>query len=118
MSEQGLPHTHAGILLTGSDDEWRVGLQRAVDHPDAVAEPGSYMQVDDPRLAARLGIEARGADRHSFVQGNVVAQLRVIDETVEQRVLGGTGVAEDAVRAVCDEPLHEYLTTAHCRLPS
>jgi hypothetical protein len=43
-------------------------LQRAVDHADGVAEAGRDMQVDEGRLAARLGVEVGRADRDALVQ--------------------------------------------------
>ncbi len=118
MREQRFPHPHAGILLPRGDDQRGVGLQRAVDHPDAIAETRGDVQVHDARLAARLGIEARRAHRDALVQGNVVAQPRVVDEPVEQGIFGGAGVPEDAVYAVGDEPFHEHLTTAHSPFPA
>jgi hypothetical protein len=71
------------------------------------------MQVCHRRLPAGLCIEARGADGHTFVEGDVVIDLGIVDEAVEERALGGTRIAEDAVDPVCHEAVHEDLTSAH-----
>ncbi len=63
----------------------RVVLERAVDHADGVAEAGRDMQVHEAGLAARLGVEAGGADRHAFVQMHDVLELRVVEQRIEQR---------------------------------
>ena len=80
--------------------------------PMALPRPGD-MQVDERRLAARLAVEIRGADRHALVQVHDVLDLRVVEQRIEQRALGGAGIAEDAVDAVGCQRLHEYLPTAH-----
>ena len=68
--------------------------------PSALPQPGRHVDVDDGRLAARLRVVARGAERHALVQGHDVAELRIVQQRVEDRALGGAGIAEDEFDAM------------------
>ena len=71
------------------------------------------MEVHEGRLAARLGIEVRRTGGHALVQMHDVFYLGIVEQRVEQRALGGAGIAEDAVDAVIEQRFEEDLTTAH-----
>ena len=113
VAEHGIAQAEPRILLARGHDHRRVVLERAVDHADGIAEAGRHVKVHESRLAARLGIEVRGTCRHALVQMHDVLDLRIVEQRVEQRALGGAGIAEDAIDAVIEQRLEEYLTTAH-----
>jgi hypothetical protein len=71
------------------------------------------MEVHESGLAARLAVEAGRAHRHALMQVDDVFDLRIVGQRVEQRALGGAGIAEDTIDAVGNQRFHENLTTAH-----
>ena len=71
------------------------------------------MEVHEGRLAARLGVEVRRPGGHALVQMHDVLDLRIVEQRIEQRALGGAGIAEDAIDAVVDQRLEEHLAAAH-----
>jgi hypothetical protein len=50
------------------------------------------------------------------VQGQHVAELRVVGEAVDDRTLGGPGVAEQVLDAVADQAVHQDVLAAHVGL--
>ena len=108
MAQHGIVEPHARILLSRRDDERRIGLKRAIERADRIAEPGGDMDVRDRDAAGGLRVEARSAHRDAFVQGHDVFDLRVGHETVQQRRLGRTGIAEDVTHAVRHEGFHQH----------
>ena len=117
VAEHGIAQPDARVLLARRHHHRRVVLERAVDHADAVAQPRRDMQVHEGGLAACLGVEVGGADRHALMQVHDVLELRVVEQRIEQRALGGAGIAEDAIDAMGQQRLEEHLTTAHCSIP-
>ena len=85
------------------DHHRRIRLERAVERADAVAEPRRDMEIGDRGAAARLRIETRGADRDALMQRHDIVDLRKGRQAVEQRRLGGAGIAEDVAHAVRHE---------------
>src|SRR5262249_56535011 len=63
----------------------------------------------------RLRVVARRAERHTLVERHNVAELRVVEERVEDRALRGAGVAEDQPHAVGDQALHEDVLASHAQ---
>jgi hypothetical protein len=113
VAEHGIFEPHPRVLLAGGHHERRVCLQCAVERADAVAEPGRDMEVGDREAAARLRIKAGRADGDAFMQGHDVFDLRIGRQAVEQRRLGGSGIAEDMAHAVRHKGFHQHLATAH-----
>src|SRR4029434_4697066 len=72
-----------------------------------------HVHVDHRGLPAGLRVVARGSERDALVQGHHVAQLRVVQQRVQDRALGGAGGAEDVPHPVRDEALHEDVLAAH-----
>ena len=118
VAQHGIAQPEPRVLLAGRHDHRRVVLERAVDHADGVAQPGRHVQIDERRLAARLAVEIRGADRHALMQMHDVLELRIVEQRIEQRALGRAGIAEDAIDAVGQKRLQEHLTSAHCSILS
>ena len=87
MAQQRIGEPHARILLPCGDDERRVGLERAVQRPDRIAEPGGDMEVRQPRCGPWPAHRTRRADRDALVQGHDVFDLRIGNETIQQRRL-------------------------------
>ena len=113
VTEHRPAQPQARILLAGGHHERRARLQRVVEHAERVAQPGRHVDVDDSRLAAGLRVVARGAERHALVQGHDVAELRIVQQRIEDRALGGAGIAEDELDAMTDEALHEHVPASH-----
>ena len=112
VSEQGFAESGPGVLLPGGDDHRRVRLPGVVEHAEGVAEPWSHMQVDDSGDPGRLGVVVSGAQRHGFMQGEDVAQVRVVPEPVHQRTLGGAWIAEQERNAVLGQCLEQDVSAA------
>jgi hypothetical protein len=117
VAEHRAAQPQARVLLAGRHHERRARLQRVVEHAEPVAEPGGHVDVDDGRLATRLRVVARGAERHTLVQGHDVAQLRIVQQRIEDRTLRGAGIAEDEFDAMRDEALHEHVPASHAAAP-
>src|SRR5437879_10713254 len=75
------------------------------------------MQVHERGLAARLGIEVGGADRHALMQVHDVFDAGVVEQRIEQRALGGAGIAENPFHSVSQQRLEEHLSAAHFSPP-
>jgi len=113
VPEHGAPQAQAGILLARGHHERRAGLEGVVEHAEGVAEPGRHVHVHHRDPPGGLRVVAGRAEGHPFVQRHDVAELRVVQQGVEDRALGGAGVAEDVLHPVPDQALHEDLPAAH-----
>ena len=113
VAEQRTRKPHPRILLARGRHHRRIRLERAVERADAVAEPRRDMEIGDHGAAARLRIETRGGHRDALVQRHHIVELREGGQAVEQRRLGGAGIAEDMAHAVRDKGLHQHPATAH-----
>ena len=118
VAQHRIAQPEARVLLARRHHHGRVVLERAVDHADGVAQARRHMQVDEGRLAARLGVKVGRADRHALVQVDDVLQLRIVEQRIEQGALGRAGIAENAFDAVGQQRLKEHLSTAHFSTPS
>ena len=118
VAEDRVAQAKPRVLLPGRDHHRRVGPERAEDHADGVAEARRDVQVHHPRTAARLGVVARGSDGDDLVQREHVVDRRVAGEAVDQRALGGAGVAEQMLDPVGQQALHEYVAPVHVLHPS
>ena len=113
VAEDRIAQAKPRVLLAGRDHHGRVGPERAEDHADGVAEAGRDVEVHDARSSARLGVVARGPDGDAFVQRQHIVDRRVACEAVDQRALGGAGVAEQVLDPVRQQALHEDVTPVH-----
>ena len=118
VAEDRVAQAKPRVLLPGRDHHRRVGPERAEDHADGVAEARRDVQVHDACAPARLGVVARGPDGDDLVQREHVVDRRVADEAVDQRALGGAGVAEQMLDPVRQQALHEYVAPVHVLHPS
>ena len=116
MREDRVAPQHARVLLAGSDDHRRVGLECVVEHADAIAQAGRGMQVDHAGAAAGARVVARCTDGDAFMQGHHVVDRRHIAERIEQRAFGGARIAEDVPHAMQHQALNEDITSAHRKL--
>ena len=80
-------------LLAGGDDERRAVAIGGEDVAHGVTDAGCRVQVDDGRVAGGLREAVRHADDDRLLQPQHVAE--VVGKVLEQRQLGGAGVAED-----------------------
>ena len=113
MAEHRIREPHPRVLLARGHDHRRIGLERAVERADAVAEPGGDMEVGDGGAADGLRIETRGAHRDALMQRHDVFDLRKCRQAVEQRRFRRSGIAEDMTHAVRHEGFHQHTTPAH-----
>ena len=113
VAEQRMRQPHAGVLLARGHHNRRIGLQRAVERADAVAEAGRDMEVGDHRPARRLRVETCRADGDALVQRHDVFDLRIGRQAVEQRRLRRAGIAEDVAHAMRHEQVHQHTASAH-----
>jgi len=118
VAEHGIAQAQPRVLLARRHHHGRIVLERAVDMADGVAQPGRHMQVHERRLAARLGVEIGRADRDAFVQVDDVLDRGVVDQRIEQRALGGAGIAENPFHPVSQQCLKEHLSPAHFSPPA
>jgi hypothetical protein len=113
VAEHGTGEPHPRILLAGGHHDRRIGLERAIDRADRIAQPRRDMDVGNGGAVRGLRIEARGADRDALVQCHDVLDLRERRQAVEQRRLGGAGIAEDVAHAVGHERFHQHTASTH-----
>ncbi len=113
LVEHRLEQPVALLLLPGGEDHRRAGELGVVERAHRVAEPRRDVHVHHRGAPGRLGVIARRAEGHALVQGHDVTQPGIVQERVEDRALGGAGVAEDVLDLMGDEALHEDLLAAH-----
>ena len=113
VTEDGIAQAEARVLLAGGDHHGRVGPERAENHADGVAEAGRHVQVHDTGPAAGLGVVAGGPDGDALVQREHVFDPLVARQAVDQRALGGAGVAEEVPDPVRQQALHEDVAPVH-----
>ena len=78
------------------------------------ADGSVFVRVPAGRLLLFQGIAANG---HALVQRHRVFDLRVGDETVEQRRLRRSRIAEDMAHAMRHEGVHQHTSSAHSPSP-
>ena len=117
VAEHRPPQPQPGVLLPRRHHEGGARLERVVEHPERIAQAGGHVDVDHADPPARLRVVAGGAERHALVQGHDVAQLRIVQQRVEDGALGRAGVAEDVLDPVAEETLHEDLLASHAGAP-
>ena len=81
--------------------------------PMALPRPGATCRFTTPARPAGLGVVARSPDGDALVQRQHVVDRRVAGEAVDQRALGGAGVAEQVPDPVRQQALHEDVTPVH-----
>src|SRR5207248_4650202 len=69
------------------------------------------------RPALGLGVEVGGADCDALVQVHDVLDRGVVEQRIEQRALGGAGIAENPFHSVSQQRLEEHLSAAHFSPP-
>ena len=91
------------LVLAGVDDQRRAGAVGVVEHAHRVAEAGHDVQLQErgPSRGARVAVRDAGGD--GLLQRQDVLELRVVLEGVDERLLGGAGVAEDVLRPLGEE---------------
>lgn len=102
MHRQQLPH-----LLAGGDDHRRLVTERRVDVAERMAEPRRRMQVDEGGLAGRLRIAVGHGDDRRFLETQDVADI--VWPGVEERQLGGSGIAEHRVDAEAPQQVERHV---------
>ncbi len=112
VAEQGFAQPGACVLLAGRDHHRGVGLPCVVEHAEAVAEAGRHVQVDDSGDAGGLGVVVGGAQGDGLVQGEHVAQVRMVAEPVHQGALGRARVAEQEGDAVLGKGIEQDVAAA------
>jgi hypothetical protein len=85
--------------VAGEHDERRMPPHGLVHHPDAVAEADAAVQLDHGGPARRAGVAVRDADCH-LLEGEDVAQRRIVSEGVEETLLDGPRIAEQKADVV------------------
>ena len=113
VAEDRVAQAQPRVLLPGRDHHRRVGAERAEDHADGVAQARRDMEVHHAGAAAGLRVVARGADGDALVQGQHVVERRVAGQAVDQRALGGAGIAEQVPDPVRQQALHEDVAPVH-----
>ena len=117
VAEDGVAQPKPRVLLAGGHNHRRVGAECAEDHADGVAEARRHVQVHHARAAAGLGVVARGPDGDALVQREHVVDPRIARQAVDQRALGGAGIAEQVLDPVRQQALHEDVTPVHVTCP-
>ena len=117
VAEDGIAQAQPRVLLAGGHHHGRVRAERAEDHADGVAEAGRHVQVHHTGAAAGLGVVARGPDGDALVQREHVLDPLIAREAVDQRALGGAGVAEHVLDPVRQQAFHEDVAPVHVSRP-
>ena len=116
VGQVGLHRHHRAHLLPCGDHERRLVRLGVEDRADGVAHAGCGVEVDERRLAARLGVSVGHADDRRLLQAeHVVEVARVLGE---HRQLGRAGVAEHRRHAALTQQLEGGLANVHWRDPN
>jgi hypothetical protein len=75
------------------------------------------VNVGESRAAGDLRVETRRADRNTLMQRHDIVDLRIGSQTIQQRCLCRSGIAEDMADAVRDQRFHQHTSSAHFLLP-
>ena len=113
VPQQGIAETHPRVLLPGGDDHGSTRLEGVVHHADGVAEPGRHVNVHEARLAAGLRVVAGRAHSYPLVQSLDVADLRIVEQAVDDGALRRPRITKDVAHPLSDEAFHQDLSTAH-----
>ncbi len=89
---------HPGVAC--DDDERGVAAQRLVEHPDAVAQAHSGVQLEQGRAAGRPGVPVGDTGGHGLLEGQYVPEvLRRVDR-VEESLFHRPRISEHHIQAV------------------
>ncbi len=101
------------VLLARGHDHRRAGAARVENHAQPIGQPGCDVQVDERGPAARPGVAVGHRHRRRLVQGELVGQVGSLRQRVHERQLGGAGIAEDVLDALCAQQLDQRPRSLH-----
>ncbi|MET3785591.1 hypothetical protein ABIC24_003218 [Methylobacterium radiotolerans] len=97
----------AEILLPGGDHQRRAGDLGIHQPAHGVAEAARRVQVEEGGAPRALRVAVRHGDRGRLLQGEDVGDVGRLGERVDERQLGGAGIAEDVAHALRAQHLHQ-----------
>ncbi len=109
--EQRLGRGEAGVLLSHGYNDGGAVLARVVNHAHRVGEAGCDVDVDDGGSVSGAGVAVRHREGHRLVEAENVLELRVVLQAVHEGELGRSRVAEDVLRILGEELLHDGVLT-------
>ena len=103
----------AGVVVGGGHHHGGAGVEGVQHEGDAVGQPAVHVEADEGCLPDGPGVGFAHSHRHAFLEGQDIAELRVIAQQVDYRPLAGAGVAEDVVNPLGLEHLKQGLLAGH-----
>ena len=100
------------VLLAGGHQQRRALAVGVVEHAQGVAQPAGGVDVGHGQAAGGHGEAVGHGHDRDLVEAEDVGEPRVVGQGVDQRQLGGAGVAEDVADAGAGEDLQERLDAA------
>jgi hypothetical protein len=110
--ENRLVHEEARVLLSGRHHDGRFRPRGVVQDRQAVREAGRHVDVDDAHLPGRLRVAVGRRHRRGFLQAQDVLERRV-GQGVEERQLGGAGIAEEVADTSRLQDFHQHARDIH-----
>ena len=110
--EDRVVHEKARVLLAGGDEQRSLGARGVVQDREPVGHARRHVDVDDPDLPRGLGVTVRRRHRGRLLERHHVLEPGV-GQRVEERQLGGAGVAEEMAHAAPPQDLHQDRGDAH-----
>ena len=101
--EERIRQSVAGVLLTCGDHQGRSRNMRIQEVAQTVAESARRMEIKHARSASSLCVAVCHGNRTGLLQRQNIADIRRIDECVDQRQLGRSRVAKHVARALAPE---------------
>ena len=108
----GLVHL-ADIVVGGGDDHGCAGVEGVEHEGDAVGEPAVDVEADEGGATGSTGVGLGHAHGDAFLEGQEVANLRVVAKQVDDGRLAGARVAKDVLDALGLEHFKQRLLAGH-----
>ena len=108
----GLIHL-ADIVVGGGDDHGCAGVEGVEHEGDAVGEPAVDVEADEGGATGSTGVGLGHAHGDAFLEGQEVANLRVVAKQVDDGRLAGARVAKDVLDALGLEHFKQRLLAGH-----
>ena len=114
VGEVWFDQQHLPCLLPGGDDQRRLVVVGADQAADRMANPGEGVQVHQRRLARCLRVTVGHRQHGSFLQAQHVGE--VVWEVLQERLLRGSGIAEDRAQAKAPQQVKGGVPNRGCHM--
>ncbi len=101
------------VLLPGRHDQRCAGPPRVEQSDEPVGQARRHVQVDEGGAAGHPRVAVGHRDDRALLHAQDVVDVGRVDQRVEQRQLGGAGVAEDLVDAFVAQHGQERVDRFH-----